>query len=72
MFKGETITGPKGGHIAVVSDFDNAFEIHALGDVANREFYLKKAALDLATGHAAILNARGHCNDLHSSFIRRL
>jgi hypothetical protein len=56
MFIGETITGPKGGHIAFISSPTEAFEIHPQGDSRFREFYSQKAAKDLADAHAVRMN----------------
>lgn len=68
MFDGEVITGPKGGHIAVVSNAEDCFEVHPLGDSRHREFYLKASAEDVAASHSAYLNRGGK---LYSSFVRR-
>ncbi len=70
-YLGEVITGPKNGHIAVVSNGERAYEIHPLGDARHREFYCRAAAEQLATGHAAHLSNKGDDN-LSSSFVRRL
>jgi hypothetical protein len=65
---GEVITGPENGHIAVVTNGTDIFEIHALADRKNREFYSRPAAEGLAAAHAGFLN-RG--NSPTSSFVRR-
>ena len=56
MFRGEVITGPKGGHIATVSSVDEGYEIRPLGDPRHREFFSRDAAVQLAEGHANLLN----------------
>lgn len=69
MFQPSVITGPKNGHIAMINDAHTIFEIHAMGNNSNREFYSRKPAEDLAAHHAAYLNAG---NVPTSSFIRVL
>ena len=70
-YMGEVITGPQGGHIAVVSNGDRAYEIHPLGRSRDREFYSRPAAEQLALGHAEHINRKGD-GALSSSFVRRV
>ena len=57
------------GHIAIVENSERAYEIHPLGEAKERQFYSLKAAIDLAHGHAQIINAKGD-SVLNSSWVR--
>ena len=70
-YRGEVLTGPKGGSIVVVSNNERAYEVHPLGDPRHREFYCKPAAIGLAKSSETFINEHGDAN-LHSSFVRRM
>ncbi len=67
MFQPSVITGPKNGHIAVVSDGDTTYEVHPHANPSNREFYARHAAEGLAEHHANFLNRGGQPT---TSFVR--